>query len=163
MQKLLRFLMQEFIKMIPTALFFFVAYLLVDATFAVIKKQELSSYPIFYSLVSGLIMAKVVLIADYISLTNRFSHKPLAYITLWKSFIYVLFSIVLRLFEHVIPALYKGTSFDEIATAIAQHATQPIFWVGQCWLAYLFIIFVGYRELITKVGPAKVKTLFFGK
>ncbi len=148
--------------MVPAALFFFVAFLLVDATDRVINKRELGSYTIFYCLFSGLIMAKVVLIGDLLSVTNRFSHKPLAYITLWKSLIYVLCSIALRLIEHVIPALLHKEPIHEMLQAISMHAKKPLFWLAQAWLAYLFIIFVAYRELITKVGPTKVKKLFFG-
>ncbi len=149
--------------MVPAALFFFVAFLLVDATDRVINDKELGTYSIFYCLFSGIIMAKVVLIADLLSLTHRFSHKPLAYITLWKSFVYVLCSILLRLIEHVIPALIHGKNFHEIYQAILVHTEKPLFWLAQGWLTYLFIIFVAYRELITKIGPAKVKEFFFGK
>lgn len=148
--------------MLPVVLFFLVAFLLVDATREVVDKQALGYYSFFSIVIASLIMGKVVLIADTLSLVELCSHKPLIYTTLWKSFFYVFCSIVLRLIEHVVPAIYDGATGAEIYQEIIQHAQKPLFWIAQMWLAYLFVIFVGYRELVFNVGPAKVRKLFFG-
>ncbi len=161
--KLLEWIKTELVRMLPTIIFFFIAFLLVDITDKTINKNGESTYSVFYCLAAGLIMGKVVLIADKLSLINRFSNKPLAYVTVWKTFVYVSCSILLRLIEHVVPKLFDGSSFHEIFQSILERSEKPFFWLAQCWLTYLFIIFVAYRELVFAVGTAKVKTLFFGK
>ena len=147
--------------MLPVALFFLVAFSLVDATDRVINKNALTSYSFFSCVVASLIMGKIVLIADSLKLIKLCEHKPLIWVTLWKSFFYVICSIVLRLVEHSIPAIIEGQSCHQILTRLQEHIDRPLFWIAQCWLAYLFIIFVGYRELVIAIGWPKFKSLFF--
>lgn len=148
--------------MLPVVLFFLVAFSLVDATRQVVDKHVIGYYSYFSILIASLIMGKVVLIADKLSVIELYSKKPLIYATLWKSFFYVFCSIVLRIIEHVIPTVYDGADWTVVCREIMRHAQNPLFWIAQMWLAYLFIIFVGYRELIFSVGSAKVRKLFFG-
>ena len=162
MSTILEWCKKEFIRMLPVALFFLVAFSLVDATDRAFNNKSLTYYSFFSCVVASLIMGKVVLIADALRLMKLFSHKPLIYVTLWKSFIYVACSIIVRLIEHVIPAVYDGASWATIYQEIIAHVDRPLFWIAQTWLAYLFIIFVGYRELVYSVGVGKVKKLFFG-
>ncbi len=152
----------EFFKILPVSLFFLVAFSLVDATDRIVNKHPITEYSFFSIVVASLIMGKVVLLADYLAIIERYSHKPLIYSTLWKSFLYVFCSILLRLAEHLIPVLYDGESFTMVYDKAVAHIQNPLFWMAQTWLAYLFIIFVGYRELVYAVGTAKVKKLFFG-
>lgn len=152
----------EFFKILPVSLFFLIAFCLVDLTNKVKNEDPITEYSFFSLVIASLIMGKVVLIADYMAIIERFSHKPLIYSTLWKSLLYVLCSMLLRIIEHAIPALYDGESLMMVYQKVAEHLHNPLFWMAQTWLAYLFIIFVGYRELIFAVGTAKVKKLFFG-
>lgn len=152
---MIKWLVEEFKKMLPVALFFLVAFLLVDMTDRLLNKNALTTYSIISCVVEALIMGKIVLLADYLRVINLCSDKPLIYVTIWKSFLYVCCSIVLRSIEHWIGGLTLAEIFA--------HMQTPLFWLAQAWLAYLFIIFVAYRELISKVGAAKVKQMFFGK
>jgi len=162
MIKVLLWCKKEFMRMLPVALFFLVAFSLVDATDRIINKNALDYYSFFSCVIASLIMGKIVLIADYLSISSLFSNKPLLYVTLWKSFLYVCCSMILRLIEHSIPALVAGATFSELYQKIIEHIEKPLFWIAQAWLAYLFVIFVGCRELIFSVGSAKVKKLFLG-
>lgn len=159
----MKFLFEEFKKILPVSLFFLVAFLLVDTTEKVVNKNGLNSYNYVSCVIAALIMGKIVLIADYMRLMHLMSDKPLIYVTLWKSFLYVACSIVLRIIEHAIPDLFHGATLSELFAKIVAHIERPLFWIAQVWLAYLFIIFVAYRELINKVGPGRVRELFFGK
>jgi hypothetical protein len=155
-------IIKEFLKMLPAACFFLVAFSLVDATDRIINKGELSYYSFFSCIAASLIMGKVVLITDSFSIVDLFSNRPLIYVTLWKSFLYVVCSILLRIVEHIIPLFMHIKSFGELWQAIVHHTERPFFWLAQCWLGYLFIIFVGYRELVISIGVDKAKNLFFG-
>lgn len=160
--KVLNWCLEEFKRMVPVALFFLIAFSLVDATDRAVNNHEYTTYSFLYCLAASLIMGKVVLIADTFAIIELYSTKPLVYATLWKSFLYVCCSIILRLLEHVIPALWHGETWHMIWTRILEHIDKPLFWIAQGWLAYLFIIYVGGRELIRAIGPKKVWKLFFG-
>lgn len=152
---------KEFIKMLPTIVFFLIAFSLVNATDRAVNKHALTYYSFFSCVIASLIMGKVVLIADSLRIIGLFSHKPLIYATIWKSFLYVVCSIILRLVEHAAPAIYEGATWPMISHEIMEHITKPLFWIAQAWLGYLFIIFVSYRELIFAIGKDKVLALFF--
>lgn len=162
MKSLLAWCKKECRKMLPVVLFFLLAFSLVDITKIVAQQHILGYYSFFSIVIASLIMGKVVLIADELAVIELCENKPLIYATVWKSFFYVFCSIILRLIEHVIPAIYEGTTWTVVYREIVDHAQNPLFWVAQMWLAYLFVIFVGYRELVFSVGPAKVRKLFFG-
>lgn len=154
---------KEFIRMLPVSLFFLVAFSLVDATDRIVNKHSLTTYSFLSCVVDALIMGKIVLIADSLKLIKLCEHKPLVWVTLWKSFFYVICSMVLRLAEHSIPAIVQGQSLQQILMQVQEHVDRPLFWIAQCWLAYLFIIFVGYRELVMAIGTSRFKSLFFKK
>jgi hypothetical protein len=159
-----KWLKEEFVKILPVFIFFFVAFSLVDVSAMFMHKDTATTYYSFLVVVmSALVMAKVVLISDYLSITSLFSHKPLIYVTLWKSLVYVLCSLVVRFLERAIPAFLEGKSIAEVDTRVIYEIERLPFWVAQGWLIVLFLIFVAYRELIYAVGEDKVRKLFFGK
>lgn len=162
MKQALSWCFEEFKRIIPVTLFFFVAFLLVHISTEKLTLDIKSTYTLMSIAVAALIMGKVVFITDHLGITELFSHKPLIYNTFWKSLLYMISSMILRLVEHVIPALFDDTSWHTIYQLLVEHVERPVFWVGQMWLTYLFLIFVSARELIYYVGPAKVKKLFFG-
>ena len=137
---------KEIKHLLPVTIFFLIAFLLMRKTEEIIGVEGLTLYSTVSCFIEALIMAKVVLITDWFAITERFSHKPLIYNTFWKSFLYLVTSILLRIIEGW----------------ISHEKVHSHFWIGQLWLAYLLIIFVGYRELISAVGVDKVKQLFFG-
>lgn len=163
MTNLLRWVKQEFIRILPVTIFFFVAFSLGDITDRVVNKDALSYYSFFSCVIAALIMAKVVLIADHMPFIDLFKGKPLIYNTVWKTVVYVACAILLRLLERLIPAIWAGTSWDVIFQEIIARIELPLFWVGHAWLTALFFNFVAYRELIQAIGNNKVWNLFFGK
>jgi hypothetical protein len=111
---------------------------------------------------ASLVMGKVVLISDRLPLIDWFSGRPLIYVTIWKTCIYVLCSLVIRALERIVPSLLEGRGWAEVYPKLIEEGQGLTFWIAQGWLIVLFLVFVAYRELIRAVGEDKVRKLFFG-
>lgn len=149
--------------MLPIVLFFFIAFSLVDLAMLVRFKTVLDiSYSFMVIVVSSLIMAKVVLLSDCLSLINRFSKKPLIYSVFWKTFIYTVCSFGVRFLERFVPALCNEHSAYAAFEKVILVFTDIQFWASEIWLAILLLIFVASRELIRAIGSDKILKLFFG-
>ena len=153
---------REFWRLVPVVLFFFVAFSLVDLTAFLMHRPEVIYYNFIVIAVAAGVMGKVVLISDHLLFVDLFSHKPLIYSTLWKTFIYTMASLLVRVLDRAIPRLIAGEGWEEAFQAIHTQTEHLPFWISQIWLAVLFVVFVAYRELICAVGTDKVRKLFFG-
>src|SRR5436190_13497527 len=103
MTKLSTKLKEEFFKLLPPTIFFFVALHIVMFIRVLMLEgtgvARSSSVSIF---VAALILGKAVLIADMLPMINCFPHKPLIYNVAWKTVIYLLISGVIRYLERLI-------------------------------------------------------------
>jgi len=150
-------------EIIPTMLFFFVAFSLVDIAAMIHFESAMAiSYSFFVIFISSLVMAKIVLLSDLLPLTHTFSHKPLIYNTVWKIFIYVVISIIVRFLERFVPAYIHEANFQEAFNKVAPEFSHILFWASEIWLAVLLVIFVASRELMKAIGKDTLKKLFFG-
>jgi hypothetical protein len=150
-------------EIVPTMLFFFVAFSLVDIGAILKFKSTLDiSYSFFVIFVSSLVMAKIVLLSDYLPFTHAFSKKPLIYNTVWKTTIYVVISFFVRFLERFVPAYLHAKSIEVAYAQVIPAFTDLMFWASEIWLAILLVIYVACRELTTAIGKDKIRTLFFG-
>src|SRR5262249_13186809 len=109
MHKVLDKLWEEFLKVLPPTIFFFITLHLIAIVRVLIAKgtgfQPLTTASI---LISSLVLGKVVLIADMLPLINRYPDKPLIYNVAWKTVIYLLISLILHYLEHLFD-YWRGT------------------------------------------------------
>ncbi len=147
------------IQVIPVFIFFFIIFSLVDFTriLVIYDKTGIFNYTFLVIFISALAMAKVVVLSDELPFIDIFRKKPLIYATLWKTLIYFLMSILVRLIERTISG-----SEGPLETANTE-LKRLEFWIAQMWLAVLLLTFVAYQELIAVIGKDKVKKLFFGR
>ena len=110
----------------------------------------------------GLIVGKVVLIADALPFINKFPGKPLIYNVAWKTLVYVLAAFLVRLVENLIPLIIKYDSFREAMARIEDDIVWPHFWIIYIWLSVLLFVYCSLRELIRAIGREHVLKLFFG-
>lgn len=157
-------LKKEFWEILPTFAFFFVIFGLVDLTRILsYEKSELKYESFFMIVISALMMAKVVLLADLLPCIRRYEKKPLIYNTLWKTLIYLISTFFFRLLDHAIPTYMEHKSVSIAMQVVGDSLSQVSFWIIQGWLFVLLLIFVAWRELIAAIGNEKAKELFFGK
>ena len=79
-------LKEEFFKLLPPMIFFFVAlHLVAFIRVLMLKKTGIAPSSSVSIAVAALILGKAVLIADMLPLINRFPNKPLIYNAAWKT------------------------------------------------------------------------------
>ena len=96
-------LKEEFFKILPPTIFFFVALHIV--TFARVLMLEGTGIRASSSgsiAVAALVLGKAVLIADMVPMINRFPHRPLIYNVAWKTLIYWLMATVIHYLERLV-------------------------------------------------------------
>ncbi len=163
MQKLLRTIKHESLEVAFPMIFFFVAFNVITYT----KKLMLEQYHIEFSgfvaaAVGALIVAKVVLIADNIPFINKYPDKPLIYNVVWKTFIYILVTFVVRFLEYLLPLWWQQRSLSLAADRLWDEIIWPHFWAIQIWLFCLFFVYVSFRELARTLGEERFLQIFFG-
>ena len=160
--KLLNAIKHDYLEILPPAFFFFIAFSLILIT----KRLILSEYGISWSgfgaaLVGALLVGKVVLIVDKLSLVNRFTDRRLICNALWKCLIYVLAANLVQYLEHIVPLLLKHKSFTVAQQLFMAETVWPHFWLIQMWLTVLFFVYCALRELIRAIGRDRVVRMFF--
>jgi hypothetical protein len=148
--------------MLPPAIFFFIAFMLILIT----KRLILSEFGISWSgfgaaCVGAILVAKVVLIADKLSFVNRFADRQLIYAASWKCMIYLLAANLLQYLEHIVPLLLKHKGLAEAHQLFMSETVWSHFWLIQMWLAVLIFVYCAMRELIRFIGRDKVVRIFF--
>ncbi|HKE38285.1 MAG TPA: hypothetical protein VKG21_00470 [Casimicrobiaceae bacterium] len=163
MHKVLEKLKEEFFKVLPPTIFFFVALHIVSVVRILIAKgtqfQPLSTMSIA---VAALILGKAVLIADMLPPINRYPDKPLIYNVIWKTAIYLLVSAVIHYAERLIDFSREAGGIAAGNAKLLAEIVWPHFWATQIILLVLILMYCTGRELVRVIGREKVLRLFFG-
>ncbi len=151
------------IEMIPPALFFFIAFLLLALTRSLMLKQYGVEPTTFVVVTIGaLVAAKVVVLANLLPFINRFPTRPLIWNIGWKTPIYFLAAFVVRYIEEFIH-FYR--QHGDIMTANRHLLDEVIwtrFWAIQLWLMVLLLAYCTLSELVRVAGWDRVRELFLG-
>src|SRR5438309_7254638 len=96
-------LKDEFFKLLPPTIFFFVAlHVVAFVRTLMLKGTGVSPLGSASTAVASLILGKAVLLADMLPWINRFPERPLIYNVAWKTLIYLLVSAVVHYLERLI-------------------------------------------------------------
>jgi hypothetical protein len=96
-------LKEEFFKILPPTIFFFVAlHIVMFIHVLMLKGTAINTSSSISIAVAALILGKAVLVADMVPMINRFPAKPLIYNIAWKTVIYWLVSGVIHYLERLI-------------------------------------------------------------
>jgi hypothetical protein len=156
-------LKEEFFKLLPPTIFFFVALHLVTFIRVLIAKgshfEPLSTISIA---IASLILGKAVLIADMLPPINRYPNKPLAYNIAWKTVIYLLMASVIHYLERLIDFWRQMGGFVAGNQKLLAEIVWPHFWAIQIILFVLIAIYCTMHELVRVIGKEKMMRIFFG-
>ena len=95
-------LKEEFFKILPPTIYFFVAlHLVMFVRVLMLEGTGLSPYSSASIAIAALVLGKAVLLADMLPMINRFPAKPLIYNVAWKTVIYWLLSAVIHYLERL--------------------------------------------------------------
>ena len=156
-------LKEEFFKILPPTIFFFVALHIVAFVHALmLKKTGIAPSSSISIAVAALILGKAVLIADMVPIINRFPNKPLIYNVAWKTLIYWLMATLIHYVEHLIDFWRQTGGFVAGNQKLLAEIIWPHFWAIQIILFVLIAMYCTMHELVRVMGREKVMKIFFG-
>jgi hypothetical protein len=163
MTKLFTKLKEEFFKLLPPTIFFFVAlHIVMFIRVLMLEGTGLAPSSSVSIAVASLILGKAVLIADMLPMINRFPNKPLIYNVAWKTVIYLLISAVIHYLERLIDFWRQAGSFVAGNQKLFAEIIWPHFWAIQIILLVLIVMYCTVHELVRVIGREKVLRIFFG-
>ena len=156
-------LKEEFFKLLPPMIFFFVAlHIVAFIHVLMLKKTGIAPSTSVSIAVAALILGKAVLIADILPFINRFPDKPLIYNVAWKTVIYWLISVAIHYVERLIEFWRHAGSFDAANQKLLAEIVWPHFWAIQIILFVLIAMYCMVHELVRVIGKEKAMRIFFG-
>src|SRR5258708_39193008 len=145
MTKLSTKLKEEFFKLLPPTIFFFVAlHIVTFVRVLMLKRTGISPTSSISIAVAALILGKAVLIADLLPMINRFPHRPLIYNVTWKTLIYWLMATLIHYLERLVDFWRQTGSFVAGNQKLLAEIVWPHFWPIQI---ILFVLIVLYRMI----------------
>ena len=156
-------LKEEFFKILPPTIYFFVAlHLVMFIRVLMLKGTGITPSSSISIAVAALILGKAVLIADMLPLINRFPNRPLIYNAAWKTVIYWLISVAIHYVERLIEFWRHAGSFGAANQKLLAEIVWPHFWAIQIILFVLIAMYCTVHELVRVIGREKVMRIFFG-
>ena len=156
-------LKEEFFKLLPPTIFFFVAlHIVMVVRILMLERTGLKPSSSISIAVAALILGKAVLIADMVPVINRFPNKPLIYNVAWKTVIYWLMATLIHYVERLIDFWRQTGGFVAGNEKLMAEIVWPHFWAIQIILFVLIAMYCTMHELVRVMGREKVLRIFFG-
>jgi hypothetical protein len=156
-------LKEEFFKLLPPTIFFFVAlHIVAFVRVLMLKGTGISPLSTISIAIAALILGKAVLLADLLPMVNRFPNKPLIYNVAWKTVIYLVMATLIHYVERLIDFWRQTGSFVAGNQKLLAEIIWPHFWAIQIILFVLIAMYCTMHELVRVMGREKVMRIFFG-
>ena len=160
---LMQRLKHEFVTLLPSMLFFFVALHLVALTRALMLEGTGIALTTSASVtVAALILGKAVLIADWLPIINRYPDKPLIYNVLWKTLIYQSIAVLIHYLERLTESAWQAGGLVAGNDKLLAEIVWPHFWAIQILLLVIIFMYCTMRELVRVLGRDRAREIFFG-
>jgi hypothetical protein len=147
---------------LPPTIFFFVGFNLIIWTKRLILEEHGIDYTGFFTAtVAALLVGKAVLVTDNLPLMRRFDSAPMIRPILFKSSIYWMCVLVVRLAERLVHFLAAGGTIANFPGYLVGEFSWPRFLSIQIWLMVLLLVYVTIHELNMLFGDGELFRLFF--
>jgi hypothetical protein len=147
---------------LPPMIFFLVGFNLILWTKRLILQEhgiEFSGF--FTAIVAALLVGKAVLVTDNLPFMRRFDGAPMIQPILFKSAIYWLCVLIVRLAEELVHFVAGGGAIADFSDHLVNHFSLARFLSIQIWLMVLFLAYVTIHELNELFGGGELYRLFF--
>jgi hypothetical protein len=147
---------------LPPTIFFFVGFNLVLWTKRMVLEEHGIDFTGFFTAtVAALLVGKAVLVTDNLPFLRRFDGAPLIQPILFKSAIYWVCVLIVRLVEGLLHFLAAGGIVADYPDFLVERFSWARFLSIQIWLMVLFLVYVTMHELNTLFGDGELYRLFF--
>jgi hypothetical protein len=147
---------------LPPTIFFFVGFNLILWTKRLILEEHGVQFNGFFTAtVAALLVGKAVLVTDNLPFMRRFDGAPMIQPILYKSAIYWLCVLTVRLAERLVHFLSAGGLIADFPAHLVENFSWARFLSIQIWLMVLFLVYVTIHELNVLFGDGELYRLFF--
>jgi hypothetical protein len=147
---------------LPPTIFFFIGFNLILWTKRMILEEHGIDFSGFFTAtVAALLVGKAVLVTDNLPFMRRYDGAPMIRPILFKSAIYWLCVLLVRLAEAHLHFLAGGGATADFPSFLAERFSWSRFLSIQIWLMVLFLIYVTIHELNRLFGDGELYRLFF--
>lgn len=130
---------------------------------AMLEQQGIEFYAAGVAIIGSLILGKVVLIFDKLSLTRKLDHTPNIYRVFFRSLVYLLGYSIFTLIEHWIKGMIDGETATESMLEAFEHLSGHEFRMSMVVVFIAFLFFNAFWVIRSKYGPSALYALFFKK
>ena len=149
-------------RALPPTIFFFIGFNLIVWTKSLILVEHGVEFSGFLTAtLAALLVGKAVLVTDNLPLMHRFDGAPMIQPILFKSAIYWLCVLVVRLAEGLVHFLSASGLIADFPAHVVEHFFWARFLSIQIWLMVLFLVYVTIHELNMLFGNGELYRLFF--
>ena len=146
---------------LPPTIFFFIGFNLILWTKRLILEEHGIEFNGFFTaMVAALLVGKAVLITDNLPFMRRFDGAPMIQPILFKSAIYWLCVLMVRLAERLVHFLPGGGLIADFPAHLVEDFSWARFLSIQIWLMVLFLVYVTIHELNVLFGDGELYRLF---
>lgn len=146
----------------PPTLYFFIAFnLIVFTTGLMAHDYWFRATGFVVATMTALVVGKAILVADKITLIDRFRGAPLIQPILYKTIFYTLIVLVVRILERFVHLAIDDRGFGVAFNEAVHDFTWRRFTGVQIWLFVCFLLYVTATELIALLGEGQMFRLFF--
>jgi hypothetical protein len=147
---------------LPSTIFFFVGFNLILWTKRLILQEQGVEFSGFFTaIVAALLVGKAVLVTDNLPFMRRFDGAPMIQPILFKSAIYWVCVLIVRLVEEIVHFVAAGGAIAAFGDHFVNHFSLPRFLSIQIWLMVLFLVYVTIHEVNELFGDGELYRLFF--
>jgi len=155
---------QRFIEEFTEYFFNFIYMAIIFSAIILYRRLVLAEYGIvrpdyFFGVIKAFVIAKVVMIAAFLSISRKFENKPLTIPVLYKALLFTLIVMVFDIIEIYVKALFQNPDLMEAFEVLKTHI--DFIWLGAAMLIFfIFIPFFAFKELIRVMGKEEIQKLF---
>jgi hypothetical protein len=147
---------------LPPTIFFFVGFNLILWTKRLVLEEHGIDFSGFFTAtIAALLVGKAVLATDHLPFMRRFDGAPMIQPIIFKTAIYWLCILIVRLGEELVQFLANGRTVTDFPTYLVESLSWSRFLSIQIWLMVLFLAYVTVHELNTLFGNGELYRLFF--
>lgn len=148
--------------MLPPTLFFFVGFNLILLTMQLaLAEHGIDARGFVTATLAALLVGKAVLVMDKASFMSRFDGSPLIQPILFKSLIYWLCVLAVRLAELSVHFAIEHGTLEGFGAHLVEQFSWRRFVAIQVWLMVLFMLYVAVHELNTLFGDGELRRVAF--
>lgn len=166
MSKVINKVKELFFEMLPAFIFFLIMFHLLIISRVIILQHygvETAGYSLAVAVVSALIVAKVVLVANRIPFLNLYPKKPLIHNVVLKTVVFSFFTMLFMVIEELVRLSRKNGGFDAAWQRFTDDFSWPYFLAREAWIFVLILLYVTGAELARVIGREKVIEILLGR